>query len=209
MYADDTQIYLSFKSAVLGDMERSRVLLESCIFEIQRWMLCNNLKLNSDKTEFLVLHSKNRPRPSLNSIDIGESPIIPTESVRNIGVIFDSKLNFEKHVNDICKVAFYHIRNIAKIRKFLSYDTTKTLMHAFVTSRIDCCNALLYGLPNYLIQRLQYVLNSAARVVSLSRRAEHVTPLLIKLHWLPVGQRIIFKILLLTYKIVNNMAPAY
>ena len=102
MYADDTQIYLSFKSAVLGDMERSRVLLESCIFEIQRWMLCNNLKLNSDKTEFLVLHSKNRPRPSLNSIDIGESPIIPTESVRNIGVIFDSKLNFEKHVNDTC-----------------------------------------------------------------------------------------------------------
>ena len=65
-------------------------------------------------------------------------------------------------LKNICRVAFYHVWNIAKIRTFLSYDTAKTLMHAFVTSRIDSCNALLFDLPNFLIQRLQYVLNSAA-----------------------------------------------
>ena len=75
-----------------------------------------------------------------------------------------------------------------------STESIKTLVHAFVTSRIDNCNALLYGLPSYLIQRLQYVLNSTARLISLSRKADHITPLLIDLHWLPVEQRINFKV---------------
>ena len=82
-------------------------------------------------------------------------------------------------------------------------------MHAFVTSRIDSCNALLFGLPNFLIQRLQHVLNSAARVIARSRKFDHITPLLIELHWLPVEQRIIFKILLFTFKLVNGSAPSY
>jgi hypothetical protein len=107
-------------------------------------------------------------------------------------------MNLEKHVSDICKNAFYHIRNISKARRFLSYDSTKTLVHAFVTSRLDSCNALLFGLPSYsrLILRLQHVLNSAARLVTLSRKAEHATPLLMELHWLPVEQRICYKIVL-------------
>ena len=127
----------------------------------------------------------------------------------NIGATFDNHMNFGEHIKNICRVAFYHIRNIAKIRKFLSYDTAKTLVHAFVTSRIDSCNALLFGLPNFLIQRLQYVLNSAARVIARSRKFDHITPLLIELHWLPVEQRIIFKVLLFTFKVVNGLAPSY
>jgi len=86
-------------------------------------------------------------------------------------------MNFEEYINNICRVAFCHIKNIAKIRKFLSYDTAKTLMHCFVTSRIESCNSLLYGLFNYLIQRLQYVVNYAARVIARSRRFDHVTQL--------------------------------
>ena len=84
-------------------------------------------------------------------------------------------------------------------------------MHAFVTSRIDSCNALKFGLPNFLIQRLQYVLNSAARVIARSRKFDHITPLLIELHWLPVEQRmhVIFKILLFTFKVINALAPSY
>ena len=80
------------------------------------------------------------------------------------------------------KSAFFHIRNISQVRRYLSIESTKTLVHAFVTSRIDNCNALLYGLPSYLVQRLQYVLNSAARLIFLSRKADHITPLLIDLH---------------------------
>ena len=177
--------------------------------DIYRWMLYNNLKMNNDKTELLILHSRYRPRPSLEFVTVGHSPVSPTPSARNIGVVFDSTMNFEKHISEICKSAFFHIRNISQVRRYLSVESTRTLVNAFVTSRIDSCNSLLYGLPNYLIQRLQYALKSAARLISMSRKADHITPLLIELHWLPVEQRINFKILLFTYKIVNGLAPMY
>ena len=177
--------------------------------DIYRWMLYNNLKMNNDKTELLILHSRYRPRPSLEFVTVGHSPVPPTPSARNIGAMFDSTMNFEKHISEICKSAFFHIRNISQVRRYLSTESTRTLVNAFVTSRIDSCNSLLYGLPNYLIQRLQYALNSAARLISMSRKADHITPLLIELHWLPVEQRINFKIILFTYKIINGLAPMY
>ena len=103
-------------------------------------------------------------------------------------------MRFKEHVNELCRTAFYHIRN-SRIRQCLSIDSTKTQVHASVTSRLDHCNSLLYGLPDYLIQRLQYVMNAAAKVITCKRKFDHVTPLLIELHWLPVRQRIVFKIL--------------
>ena len=110
-----------------------------------------------------------------------------------------------------CKTAFYHLRNIAKIRNCLSQDNAETLVHAFISSKLDFCDALLYGSPNRLIDRLQYVLNCAARLVTRTRSLEHTTPVLRRLHWLPVRQRTAYKILLLTYKFktLNGMAPKY
>ena len=100
---------------------------------------------------------------------------------------------------------------IFKIRKFLSYDTSKILIHAFITSRIDFCNSLPYGQPKCILQRLQSVLNSAARLIhlKLSSRYEHVTPLLIQLHWFPIEQRITFKIAVITFKALHGSAPDY
>ena len=113
------------------------------------------------------------------------------------------------HINSIVKSSFYHLRNIARIRKFLSLSTTKTLIHAFVTSKMDHCNSLLYGLPKHLTNKLQLVQNAAARLITLTRKHSHITPVLIDLHWLPVVQRIKFKILLLTYKCLHDLAPSY
>ena len=117
--------------------------------------------------------------------------------------------SFEEHVNELCRTAFYHIRNISRIRSCLIIDSTKTLVHALVTSPLDHCNSLLYGLPDYLIQRLQYVMNAAAKVITCKRKFDHVTPLLIELHWLPVRQRIVFKILLYTFKALHGATPTY
>ena len=100
-------------------------------------------------------------------------------------------------VND--RTAFYHIRNISRIRPCLSIDSTKTLLHALVTSRLDHCYSLLYGLPNYLIQRLQYVMNAVAKVITCKRKFDHVTPLLIELHWLAVY----------TFKALHGATPTY
>ena len=99
--------------------------------------------------------------------------------------------------------------NISNIRKYLSSTTTEILVHAFVSSKLDNCNSLLYGLPNCLLKKLQHVQNAAARLITLSRKHEHITPILFNLHWLPVNYRIIFKILLITYKALNDLAPSY
>ena len=82
MYADDTQIYLTFKSSVLGDMELSRERVEACVRDIYRWMLYNNLKMNDDKTEYLILHLRYRPRRSLEFVTVRYSPVSPTSSAR-------------------------------------------------------------------------------------------------------------------------------
>ena len=129
--------------------------------------------------------------------------------MRNLGVYQDSHLTMEKHVNHLCKVANMNLRKIGAIRRYLSCDATKSLIHAMVTSRLDYCNALLYGLPGTLIDRMQRIQNKGARIVSRTPCREHITPILRNLHWLPVRRRIEYKVLLYTYKSLNNHAPGY
>ena len=132
-----------------------------------------------------------------------------SDQARNLGVILDSDLNFETHIRNITKTSFYHLRNIAKVQPFLSQADTERLMHAFITSRLDYCNALLSGLPKKTISTLQTVQNAAARVLTKTRRRAHISPVLKSLHWLPVSSRIDFKILLLVYKSLHSNAPIY
>ena len=162
-YADDTQIYMAFRPSSTGEPEYSKSRIESCIQDIGYWMTTNKLKLNTDKTELLVLNARHRPLPTLNSIFAGTDLIIASEPARNIGVWFDNLVSVDKQVTSICKSASYHLHNIAKIRKFISFKNCETLIHAFVTSKLDYCNSLLSGLSQNQIQRLQYVQNSATR----------------------------------------------
>ena len=209
MYPDDTQLYLRMKTTEIEDVVSARIEVKVCLRELNKWMILNNLRLNYDKTELLVPHAKHRPKPPLDSITVGDATVEPTHSARNIGAVFDDTTSFEEHVIELCRTAFFHIRNISRIRPCLSIDSTKTLVHALVTSGLDYCNALLYGLHKYLIQRLQYVMNAAAKVIACKRTFDHVTPLLIELHWLPVRQRIVFKILLYTFKALHGVTQTY
>ena len=113
------------------------------------------------------------------------------------------------HVKFVCKTALYHLRNIARIRKFLSVKTTEILVHAFVSSKLDYCNSLLYNIPKYVLNKLQFVQNAAARLITCSRKYDHITPILIDLHWLPIAEHIKFKILLLTFKALHEQSPIY
>ena len=113
------------------------------------------------------------------------------------------------HVNDVVKKAFYHLRNSAKIRKYISAETTEILIHSFVTSKLDFCNALLYNLPKYQINKLQNVQNTAARIIARLRKYDHIGQTLKNLHCLPVKQRIVFKINLISHKVLNGTAPHY
>ncbi|KAI5100796.1 hypothetical protein C0J45_9782, partial [Silurus meridionalis] len=128
-------------------------------------------------------------------------------AVKDLGVIIDPSLSFESHVNNVTRNAFFHLRNIAKIRNMMSLQDAEKLVHAFVTSRLDYCNALLSGCA--ISSELQLVQNAAARVLTRSRKYDHITPVLISLHWLPIKSRIDYKILLLTYKALNGLALQY
>jgi hypothetical protein len=115
----------------------------------------------------------------------------------------------EKHVNTIVKSAHYQIHNISRIRQYLDKHTTAILVHAHVTSRLDNCNSLLYGIPKTLTRKLQLVQNAAARLITYTRKRDHIVPILKQLHWLPILRRIDFKILLIVYKSFHSLAPIY
>ena len=140
---------------------------------------------------------------------IGNSVIHPSAEARNLGVTLDSSLRMINHVNSLCKAAWLSIRKIGQFRQYLDEKSTIRLVHAFVTSRLDSCNSLLYGLPERELTKVQRVQNAAARLVLKIRRREHITSALYQLHWLPIKQRAVFKILLLTYKAIHGMSPAY
>ena len=160
-----------------------------------------HLKLNRDKTELLVISSKYRPRPSLESILVGDHRVKRSDKARNIGVVFDGNLSLDKHVSSVCKSALFHLWNITKIRMYLTSESTNILVHAYVTCRV--------GSPKYMIQKLQRIQNCTACLVAGQARAAHIRPVLKELHWLSMEQRITFKVLLFTFKALNNLAPPY
>ena len=109
----------------------------------------------------------------------------------------------EDHIKTIYKNCHFHLTNISKMRSYLDCDSTKAIIHAFVTTNLDYCNAILYGLPKVLLSRLQIVQNRAGHIVTFTKKYEHITPSLMALHWLPVDYHISYKILLLVYKATN------
>ena len=113
------------------------------------------------------------------------------------------------HVNALCKLSFYHLRNIGFIQKYLTPDSAKIIAQAPIVSKLDYCKSLLYGLPSYLIQKLQHFQNSATRLITKSPRFCHMTPVLRDLQWLPAHLRIEFKVLLITYKALRGQASTY
>ena len=180
-----------------------------CLFDIRSWMIRNKLKINDDKTEFLVISSRRASSRTDFSINIGDAVIKPSSSCRNLGVIFDNNLMLDKHISNVCRSTLFHLRNIGLIRAFITQSAAEQLVHSLVTSRLDYCNSLLYGLPDSLLNRLQRVQNVAARIIMRRKKSCHITPVLQHLHWLPVKARIIFKILLLTFRSQHGSAPAY
>lgn len=183
--------------------------LQTCINDLMSWNRINMLKSNPDKTE--IIHFTSRfwsPNPILN-LKVGTYEIVPAKEARDLGFILDSNLTLKPHINKVCSSASKSIRDIGKIRKYLSPNHTERLVHAFISSKLDYCNSLLFGLPSSDICKLQRIQNTAARLVSRTKKFNHITPILKRLHWLPVKQRIIFKILMTTHKSLHGNAPGY
>ena len=183
--------------------------IEIFVQEVNNWMILNGLKLNEEKTELPLFSSRYRPRPSLEFVCVGGKVTQPSSSVRNLGVILDPSVDMEDHLKKISKTCHFPLTYISKIRSYLDCECTEAVIHAFVTTNLDYCNAILYGLPKVLFNRFKLVQNRAARIVTFTKKYEHITPSLIELHWLPLDYRITYKILLLGYKAINGFSPSY
>ena len=155
-YADDTQLYLSFRPNDNHGEDDALKAMEMCVQDIRVWLSKNKLFMNGKKTEFLVIGTRQQlKKVSIDCLTIGTEKISVAEKpVKNLGVWLGSKLSMDGHITNTCSAAFYYL--ILKESKFC-----------------------------------------------------HITPLLMTLHWLPVKYRIHFKILLLTFKAINFLAPSY
>ena len=125
--------------------------LDRCLQDAKEWMSASKLKLNPDKTEFILFGSK-KQRERLNvcfPIDILGNPLNPTKSDRNLGVWFDSDFSFSTHVQNVCKSFFIQLRDFTNIRQFLTHDAAVSFANAFVSSRLYYCNSLFRSLSKF------------------------------------------------------------
>ena len=208
LYADDTQIYVSLTPETAPTNLNT---LQNCLLAVQEWMVDNMLKLNPDKTEFLVLGSPNKRDllSSLFPIELLGSMITPTQKVRNLGVMFDSDFCLGTHVSTLYRSCFYHLKDLSRIRRSLSLRVATALANALVGSKLDYCKSLLFGIQHKHLRKLQSLQNILCRIVSRLPIREHITNNLKKLHWLPIKFRIIFKINTITYKTIHTGLPSY
>ena len=211
-YADDCQVYISVKVKDKNDPAAAAAVnkLSACLTDVNCWLSASRLRLNPAKTQIMWLGSGQQ----LQKINITEISILATsvrvdEAARDLGVVIDSQMSLAAHVSALCRSCHYQLRQLRSVSGSLPADASKMLVHAFISSRLDYCNSLLYGIADGLLQKLQSIQNAAARLVTRARRRDHITPVLRELHWLPVRQRIKFKVACLVFQSLSNQAPEY
>jgi hypothetical protein len=208
-FADDMQ---GTKHAKPSQVSNVAAELGSCMSAVNDWCTSKRLQLNTMKTEVMWYGSRtNLSKLSHDDklIKIGSETLQPTHLVRDLGVYFDSELSMKAHIQKVASACYYHLRRLRALRGLLGQAVTARLVTAFILSRLDYCNAVLTGLPASTLAPLQRVLHAAARVVCDLKPRDHISESIRALHWLPIKQRIEFKLCLLVHHTVNGRAPSY
>ena len=169
LYADDTQVYVTFSKKYATDQKDAISRLERCLEDIRVWMESNKLKLNDDKIEVMFFTPRNYNHSNPVLVSVGDSVISPTTSVKNLGVTVDRALSIDSHITSVTRTCYMHPKNVGHIRRSLTLDACKTLVHGLVTSRMNYCNGVLYGLPAKSLSRLQRIQHTAARIIARTR----------------------------------------
>ena len=209
LFADDMQGLLH---CLPTDVPQMLSKLNDCFVDVSAWCASKRLQLNANKTELLLFGTAanlKKISPCTDVMQAGSSVIKPAVVVRDLGVLLDAQLSMREHISRTAQVCFFHLRRLRSIRQLLGRDVTLKLVVALVFSRLDYCNAVLAGLPAVSLAPLQRVLHAAARLVNGLRPHDHITSALKELHWLPIAQRIDYKLCLLVHKSVIGNAPAY
>ena len=178
---------------------------------VHTWLSSNFLSLNPSKTVLLLVGTaQQRAKVASSLVSFADCSIPFSSSARNLGVLFDPDLSLSKHISSVCSRSFHYIRLLRQVRPSLDLKSATLVANSLVFSHLDYCNSLLYNLPETSLHRLQLVQNALARaVLPAVKRHHHISPALRSLHWLPVSQRIDYKLCVLTYKSLHNLAPPY
>eukprot|EP00116_Pleurobrachia_bachei_P005362 sb/3465624/ len=194
LYADDSQLYISFSNNNWAQCESQ---LQNCFTEVEKWMASSYLKLNPSKTELLFISSRTDKSPNpvgyndtLTLSQSSKADITPSQQAKNLGVIFDERLTLKAHVSKVVKECNLNLINLRRIADKLSRKHKVQLVHSLIHSRLDYCNGLLIGADQSDISRLQKGQNSATRFIFGRRQRRGVTKLRKQLHFLPVSARI-------------------
>lgn len=209
-YADDHKI--AFKIQAGNHENEAYVLqqLDKCLNDIINWMTTFKLKMNQSKTEIILYGTRQQlSKMSISSVSVGGCMVKLVDRVRDLGVTMTNTLNLDLHITKKCQIAQMQLRNLKAIRRHLTQKSAEVLVHGLVHSHIDFCNGLFTDLPAYQIQKLQRTQNHAARVVLNASFDQPSTELLKQLHWLPVKARIMYKVLVMVFRVVHGYAPGY
>ena len=210
LYADDTQVYMTFKPGVPMAKEECITKIEKSIGKIDIWMSQNLLKLNRDKTEFIIFRTRQQlVKAGDIHLQIGPDKVVRVEHVRKWGNIMDKFLKNRPHINKLTSTCYCMLRDIAKVRSNMDKRTTKLITQALVLSCMDYCNSLLAGTTKYQLDKLQHMQNIGCWVICNLKQNDPVTPSMKGLHWLKIQERILHKLCLLVYKCQNGLSPEY
>ena len=184
-------------------------LLMLSTLNIKTWMDQNHLQMNSSKTEFSLVDSKQRlTKCETDIININGEPVNLSKCIKYLGAWIDSQLSFKTHISLKCRTAWWNLQKLKLIRNALTREATHTIALGLIISCLDYANRLLISLPDCDINRIQKVQNATARLV-VQDETLTTKGCLKELHWLPVKSRIVFKVATLVYRCLNNMALKY
>jgi len=182
LYADDTQVYGRCTPSAIPDLQQR---LSACIDEVHSWMRSNQLQLNVNKSELLWCATARRQHQLLTCpIRLGPDTITPSTAVRDLGIYIDLDLSMQTHVQRSVAGCFAVLCQLCSIWRLVPSTVYQSLVTALVLPRLEYSNATLAGLPAYLLNRLQSVLNAAARSIAGLRCSEHITDALVSFNWL-------------------------
>ena len=183
----------------------------SAIDSVKSWMSSNRLRLNYDKTQFIWFGTRQQlAKRDIHQLQAVSEALTSDDSVRNLGVLVDSELKFHEHFSKLSQNCFFQLRRMRSIRRSVSREAMLTLAHAFISSRVDFCNSLFLGVSSYLLDRLQSVMNATARLILNIPKFGHISDeIRTNLHWLPVRQRISYKVCFLVRNCLAGAAPEY
>ena len=209
-FANDHNLRKTFKPSVLDKEKEALNVMELCLDNIIEWMNMNQLNINPTKTEFMYMASRWQIRKcEENLIRVGADMVERSAHVKLLDTWLDEHLLFEYHITQKCKNAMLSIYKIRNLRRYLSVEACQVLIHSLVSSHLDYCNSLLYGLPDCIIGKLQCVQNIAVKLLLNLGKRDSPQLAMYKLHWLRIRFRLEYKIALLMFRCHKGEAPKY